>query len=570
MLALRCLLSCETRRLIAAPGPRSDSAAPMPILNSSSDCSALRVRTLKRVPAVVRKSSVLVRSAFNASLAWTPGHFPYPDCGATGPSSVGMLASPAIHVQSARLPVTVLMVTDHKYMMRIAPWAAEVNELGLSCAVGDVSAVSTKAAHESSPCLEAASTGCECFRPPTRARSIAHRWDLNGVMALAVRWRFLYAKQLLQRGRSVLMHDADVFFRPGGLAAVMRWLNSTWKSSAMDFAVQDNGRRSESYDDLNWGFVWMSGSHNSIRLIGCTLDAWTHKAFAAPKDNPHSSYHARSQPRINHVLEAAMAAAGSPSDVPHTCLFPSTLLSRAMRHLSGYENAEQKLMCARSEGVLDDPSRGLQGRLLYGVPVNASVVDQKRALSAALTLGEVLQHGVTIPPAVFALRRVPFCHLFDANTLPMTRMTRGVPTAMRRKLCAAGMSDAAELAKQLQSEDAAPMQASQRRRLSRVSSSQLAARCVSFDSLVRYHATTSSTFRHFRKLRTCDPMAKSVTSLHACHPRAPHADAPAKVVGAAHGKRGAEGKARKRQHLGLVSGRLGTRRDSLHSKARNA
>ena len=182
----------------------------MPILNSSSDCSALRVRTLKRVPAVVRKSSVLVRSAFNASLAWTPGHFPYPDCGATGPSSVGMLASPAIHVHSARLPVTVLMVTDHKYMMRIAPWAAEVNELGLSCAVGDVSAVSTKAAHESSPCLEAASTGCECFRPPTRARSIAHRWDLNGVIALAVRWRFLYAKQLLQRGRSVLMHDADV------------------------------------------------------------------------------------------------------------------------------------------------------------------------------------------------------------------------------------------------------------------------------------------------------------------------------------------------------------------------
>ena len=542
----------------------------MPILNSSSDCSALRVRTLKSVPARGHQR-VLARSAFNASLAWTPGHFPYPNCGATGPSSVSMLASPAIRVHSARRPVTVLMVTDFKYMMRISPWAAEVNELGLPCAVGDVSAVSTKAAHESSPCLEAASAGCECFRPPVRAKSMVHRWDLNGVMALAVRWRFLYAKQLLQRGRSVLMHDADVFFRPGGLATVMRWLNRTWESSGMDFAVQDNGRREEAYDDLNWGFVWMSGSKNSVRLIGCTLAAWTHRAFAPPKEIPHSSYHARSQPRINHVLEAAMAAARSPADVPRTCLFPSTLLARAMRHLSGYANAGQKLMCARAEGVLDDPSAGLQGRLLYAVPINASVVDQKRALSAALTLGEVLQHGVIIPPAVFAHRRVPFCQLFDANTLPMERMTRGVQTAMRRELCAAGVSDAAELVNERQSENAAPMQVSQnlRRRPLRVSSSLLATRCVSFDSLVRYHASTSSTSsRHFGKLRTCDPMAKSVTSLHACHPKAP--PAPDEVVGAVHGRRGAEGKARMRNALGLLSGRLGIRPRHPAPEARNA
>ena len=266
-------------------------------LAASTDCVGLGVRSIRRV-ADQDTSGRLVRPASNASLAWKQGHFPYKDCGddVDGPAMLMSQAMPPRPNDRLR-PLTVLMVSDIKYAARIPAWAAEVTAMGIPCAVGDVSGSDPHGTSNTTlrPCAAAAASGCECFSPPTRAPALHHKWDINGVMALAVRWRFLYAKELLARGRSVLMHDADVFFHRGdALDKVSRWINETWQTARMDFAVQDNGRRRETYDDLNWGFVWMSGSATSVRLLGCTLDAWRHPAFAPPREKPHSAYHARS------------------------------------------------------------------------------------------------------------------------------------------------------------------------------------------------------------------------------------------------------------------------------------
>ena len=112
----------------------------------------------------------------------------------------------------------------------------------------------------------------------------------------SVRKRFIYARRLLDGGQSVLMHDADAFFRPGGLRDLLGYLGVL---GATDFAVSDNGARDEVFDDLNWGLVWMAANQRTISMLECLLGMWDHYAFTAKS----GAFFRRSQPRINHLIE---------------------------------------------------------------------------------------------------------------------------------------------------------------------------------------------------------------------------------------------------------------------------
>ena len=476
----------------------------------SADCSALQVHDIHSVPKSERPR--LVRALHVANFTWTRGHFPYPKCKARNGNNINMAK-----------PMTILMVADFQYTPLIPSWADQVQSLGYDCAVGDVGRASEVNQSDASlsPCAAAAASNCECFLPPTRAPRGLHRWDKNNVMALAVRWRFFFAKQLLVRGRSVLMHDADVFFRPGGLRTMT---SSLAHAPSVDFALQHNGRRTDTYDDLNWGFVWMSGSDTCQKLISCTLDVWTHKAFRPPAKYPHSSYHARSQPRINHVLELAIQHATSQASMPRVCTFPAVFLSAAMSHFTGYSSAEHKIRCARANGLLDDAPVGLRGRLLYMVPANATVYDQTRALATALSLGNAHKLGVAVPQAWYDGVRVPFCKLFDVMNLP--RMVRGQRKALIQCVRTASQQEGLwkpnsrrnslsllqGLLRRLQSRG--KPRGTMRREADGVAS-RLTTTCISFESLMRL-STSPTAIAHADMVKTCKPNSPAVNSSKAC------------------------------------------------------
>ena len=492
----------------------SIDAASHAMLEKSEECAALNLHTLDRVPFQERHRRYIKGKSF-ANLSWARGHFPYPTCSRR-------------HGRPGR-PMTVLMVADFKYTQLIPSWAAMVRSLGYPCAVGDVgdtttrtrtanSSMTSSAAHDNgvptastalSACEAAAAAGCECFQPPVRAKTAVHRWSLEGVMAMAVRWRFLYARQLLLRGQSVLMHDADVIFRPRGLAAMKAWVAN---APPVDFAVQDNGARPETYDDLNWGFTWMSGSKTTVRLLGCLLNVWTHAAFAAPLEGPRASkaYYARSQPRINHIVEAAIEHARSPSAAPRVCMFSANLLQRTMRHFSGYVNPNHKIMCARALGVLNDTPDSLRRQLVYRVPTTATLEQQKHALAAAIHLGESLQMGISIPQASYNGRHVPFCHLFDVLALPQQHLlTFSLAIGNKQLLksvCAAGKVNASAL----RSQQFSPQP---------LSGHNATFACVSFDSLVRLGKAGSHGIVGLREVKSCDPMLPCIMSGHGCYER---------------------------------------------------
>ena len=128
--------------------------------------------------------------------------------------------------------------------------------------------------------------------------------------------------------------------------------------------------------------------------------------------------------------------------------------------------------------------------------------EQKLALSAAIALGEAISFGVTIPHAVFRGKRVPFCLLFDANTLPTHgRMTSLILKAAMRDLCAAGGVDAAALARDANGRGVGD------------------ARCLDFRSLLRLAAEggfDAAAQAHMARMRVCDPKDHLVGTNHAC------------------------------------------------------
>lgn len=238
-------------------------------------------------------------------------------------------------------------------------------------------------------CQAVRRAGCHCL---VTAVGGAPRSDVGVQMfppMFAVRVRFDFARQALRRGlaASILMHDADVFFRRGGLLAMARLVRSL---PHVDFALSDNGpRRSEAFEDLNWGLAWISGSATSLSLLDCALAEWNHPAFDRPSDRPASFaafYFSRSQPRLNHILESAIAANGRIA--PRVCTFVRRDQDKALRHMTGMAGAHAKLICARAENVSRLPEPWGKGCVLaYTPPLDATpraACCARRGASAAL------------------------------------------------------------------------------------------------------------------------------------------------------------------------------------------
>jgi hypothetical protein len=497
-------------------------------VSGSASCAALGITYLTRVPVVERRPRT-IRHLHGQGASWLRGHYPWPVCGntsqrhsaaATAPAgiSASVVAAPP---PAPRPPLTVLMVADSTYSVRIPAWASLVHSFRASCAVGDVGDASevrrtsqhtptpgSAAAASSSPtassapapssspafsaaCTAAEAAGCECFAPPSRAKAHSLRADVNGAVALAVRWRFKFALALLRRGNEVLMHDADVFFSVPGMLATLRFAAAERDRAAAaagashisastsgrgstaahgsgatapqapelgaHFVLQPNGERREAFDDLNWGFVWMRAAPVTAQLLKCALDTWNHRAFRGPPLPARSWYHARSQPRLNHILEAAISSARTPAAEPRACMLPRGLFyvwgardrpwslgtspgeERAVVHFTGFETPQRKLFCAKAEGLLlpasahSPPEREapathrqrarastpppsvarapppiLQSTpppvLSYSPPVGATVEAQGRALAAAYALAARLHAMVGLPPAALMLR----------------------------------------------------------------------------------------------------------------------------------------------------------------------
>ena len=169
--------------------------------------------------------------------------------------------------------------------------------------------------------------------------------------------------------------------------------------------------RAENYDDLNWGTSWLSGTEASRRALECLLSNWAHPAFAG-----RGSYYRRSQPRVNHVIEASIEYSTKPLRL---CTLPDSLGHDAFHHMTGYPTSQHKITCGVAEGLLAgtvDPQTSAS--LAFAVPPSASVTEQREALSAAALLAIASGRALSLPPAYRRGVRLGFCRLFDASTLP--------------------------------------------------------------------------------------------------------------------------------------------------------
>ena len=170
--------------------------------------------------------------------------------------------------------------------------------------------------------------------------------------------------------------------------------------------------------------------------------------------------------------------------------------------MSGYANANRKLMCARADGIFNDYSDDIHGRLLYTVPSTSSVANQKRALAAAIILAQNEHVGVVIPPAFFENERVPFCHLFDANSLPQQQgfMMTSVSKAKRDYYCS----------EKNVTDIILPWH-------------KYATQCIRFESLLHYTRQLTASAKNAKRfvqqefnITSCDPKDPVVKRHHAC------------------------------------------------------
>ena len=247
------------------------------------------------------------------------------------------------------------MSAHARHAWRVAGWAAMARAAGSRCVLGNIESV--KAAADAL-CIAAVREGCSCLRAPApserlrvraeaalkptktattdrengdAARRGAGPWSTFRPRAFAARARFAFARQVLKSSGAeagLLMHDADLVFRPGGLTTLNDFTNDL--PPVIDFAASDNGSpRRESYDDLSWGIVWMrGGSKRALNVLDCLLGEWDHPSFQLTRSrgarsleyNP-GGYFTRSQPRVNHLIESSIE--GATGDLaPRVCLLP--------------------------------------------------------------------------------------------------------------------------------------------------------------------------------------------------------------------------------------------------------
>ncbi len=410
------------RRSISSLGFRFSGRPLMRPRHLDASCRALGVRSLERVPIYAGMSAPLLSGTHgNEQVKWALGHFPWWRGSLRCPAAT----SPApVAATTTTRPLALLMTVDRSYVQLVPAWAAEARSAAVGCILGAIGAGDAT----QQLCKVARRAGCKCITSSARR-------PRDSAKVFAVRIRFDFARRALRRGLagSLLMHDADVFFRPGGLRAMAQTIDAL--PPAMDFALSDNGpRRNESFDDLNWGFAWISGSNTSLSLLDCVLAEWGHPSFDRPSGAPNpADYYERSQPRINHILEAAIAAGSG--HAPRVCTFVRREQDRALRHMTGLYGAHAKLLCARAENASRLPAgteRGPRRKcvLAYSPPLHATASAQQDALNAALRLRIMRNCTLALPAAVYRRKPIPLCRLFEPSSVPL----RGVdaPEAARQ------------------------------------------------------------------------------------------------------------------------------------------
>ena len=355
-------------------------------------------------------SSLYVKSG-----SYQRGHYPYAVCdnaSATKPR------------RAPRYPITLLMAASREYREVVPSWAAQARQAGLACALGSIGLPN------SSACAAAVRHGCRCLIATDGSRAggrgsesdkLASNWQGN--RAHSVRQRFVYALRLAKEGYSVLMHDGDVFYRPGGLPRLVAFLATVQHS--MEVAILHNGARKEIFDDLNWGVVWLSGSRRTRLLLECLLASWDHAAFQGT-----GSYFRRSQPRVNHLLERHFES--TPRDQQmRLCTLPRAVAHASFAHMSGHTLPRSKMICAVAGDVLasyvpekvsatvaEDAAQ--PSALSYVAPVNATLLQQQAALSAAIRVARASGRALALPTVRIgrSAKRAPFCSVFDPVGFP--------------------------------------------------------------------------------------------------------------------------------------------------------
>ena len=226
----------------------------------------------------------------------------------------------------------------------------------------------------------------------------------------SVKLRFDAAAKLIHSGYDVLMHDADAFLSLSSVSNFMRYVSIVLeRQPGTRLIVQDNGRRRVTYDRVNWGFAWIRNSSYNADIFRCTLDRWDDRTFGCSDNDCDHSYHSRSQPRINHILEETI----SNGMELNLCLITNDDLRHfGVHHMTGYTSASMKTVCAKARGALIEETHR-HATISYSVPYDAPPAHQKRALLAALMFAEQLSRKLELPEAYFDGKKVDICLLFD-------------------------------------------------------------------------------------------------------------------------------------------------------------
>ena len=141
-----------------------------------------------------------------------------------------------------------------------------------------------------------------------------------------------------------------------------------------------------------------------------------HRSFSGRRSE---NYFRRSQPRVNHIVEANLESTLNERRL-RLCKLPPPLATgshRAFVHMSRYRNAHQKVMCAVADGHLTthlahdlEPHRVLA----YAVPKGASAGQQHKAFRGAMALAVQGGRAVSFP---LTWKKLGFCEMFDAASL---------------------------------------------------------------------------------------------------------------------------------------------------------
>jgi len=403
---LKCLLGCIGLYLLS----RRPSHV-MVLRDYSTNrnaCSKLGIPQLHRIEAW--DETYTNRSL--DGLTWRLGHFPYSVC--------PFDTTDEDIISTSERKFAVLTVLDKNYLDVLPSWVQSTLKAKVSCFVLSLDDVT---------CAHVQSFGCSCIQLSKSYSEVSPAqkgWHPKRVAA--VKFRFLAAAELLERGYDILMHDADAIVSPKSITKMLQYVALVKKRKPdIRLMVQDGGKRKVNFDQVNWGFAWLKSSNQNIDILHCSLQKWNDPAFGCADERKcDTSYHYRSQPRVNHILERTIQ---SGFDLGICLIGHNVLHFLGVNHMSGYTNALMKKTCAKGRGALSELT-DIERTIVYEVPADALPHEQRTALQGALALAAELNRKVQIPSSFYRGERVDVCLLFDLqhpklHGLLVTRLSTG-------------------------------------------------------------------------------------------------------------------------------------------------